>query len=70
METWNAKEIREFRKQNGLTQQRLADLIGVTSRSVYYYERGLREPGKPTKMLLSRVQEDLQKTKGEGGEKT
>ncbi len=70
MKTWSAEEIRELRRKYGLTQRALADLIGVTSRSVYYYERRLREPARPTKMLLSRVEEDLQKkTKRKGGEK-
>ncbi|HBL24918.1 MAG TPA: hypothetical protein DDZ40_12505 [Deltaproteobacteria bacterium] len=67
MKAWTSEEVRELRKKYHLTQRSLADLIGVTFRSVYYYERGLRVPARPTKMLLSRVERDLQEKKG--GEK-
>jgi len=67
MKNWTSEDVRELRNKYHLTQQALADLIGVTSRSVYYYERGLRAPARPTKMLLSRVERDLQAK--EGGEK-
>ncbi len=36
------KELREFRRENGLTQQELADALGVTRREITYLESGTR----------------------------
>jgi len=38
------KKLREFRKLQGLTQQQLADEIGVHRNSIINYEKGRYEP--------------------------
>lgn len=40
----NAKEIREFRKSIGWTQQQLADALGVTNVSVHKWEKEIARP--------------------------
>jgi len=47
------EEIIEIRKKEGLSQQELADEIGVSQRLVSYWERGEREPKKEHKALLA-----------------
>ncbi len=37
-----ANELREFRRENDLTQQELADALGVTRREITYLESGTR----------------------------
>jgi hypothetical protein len=69
MKTWAVEEVRALQKKYHLARRALDDLVGVTLRSVYYCERGLRTPARPTKMLLSRVGKDLGEMKKEGGEK-
>jgi len=39
-----ADRLTDFRKQRGLTQEGLADLIGITKTQVYRYERGGAQP--------------------------
>jgi transcriptional regulator with XRE-family HTH domain len=39
-----SEKIKSARKQAGLTQQELADLIGVANSTVAGYEKGVREP--------------------------
>ena len=41
-----ALRIRELRKQHGLTQQGLADLIGIPKRTIESWEIGNREPAE------------------------
>lgn len=36
--------LSELRKQRGLTQEQLADKLGISSSTVSSYERGIREP--------------------------
>lgn len=36
-------KLQEIRKREGLTQQQLADKLGVTQQTVWYYENGKRE---------------------------
>lgn len=43
----DAKMIRRLRKRAGLTQAALADAVGVTARSVRYWEAGGRKPQDP-----------------------
>lgn len=38
------ERIRKFRKENKLTQQQLADFLGVSRESISMYERGKRTP--------------------------
>lgn len=36
--------LKELRKERGLRQKDIADLLSITQMSYSYYERGLREP--------------------------
>ncbi len=62
MKQWSSKQIESFRKTNKLTRRALGDLLGVTVSSVYKWERGLKKPSKTTKILLSRIEEELKKS--------
>lgn len=42
------KQLRILRQESGLSQQELADKIGVSKSSINMYERGEREPGLET----------------------
>jgi len=48
-----SKRLKESRKQSGLTQQELGDLIGVTKVSVCCYEKGTRTPTLDTLIDLA-----------------
>lgn len=50
-----------MRKQYKLTRKTLGELTGVTVSSVYQWERGLKDPSKTAKILLSRIEADLKK---------
>jgi transcriptional regulator with XRE-family HTH domain len=45
-------EIRRLRKRLGLTQQALADLLGVTNVTVSYWENDVHDIREPTARLL------------------
>jgi Helix-turn-helix. len=65
MKDWTPEEIMDMRKAHKLTRRALGVLIGVTVTSVYQWERRLRNPSRTTKLLLSRVEDELNtKTKG------
>lgn len=55
METWNEK-IREARRAKGWSQQKVADILGVTRACFSNYEQGTREP---TLALLKAICETL-----------
>lgn len=61
MQDWTPEEIRQFRKANNFTRKALGELLGVTGICIYYWERGLRKPGKPTKILLSKIKQEIEK---------
>ena len=63
MQDWNPEEIEAFRKKHKLTRRALGELVGVTVNCIYQWERGLREPSKTTKILLSRIADEF-KEKG------
>jgi len=48
-------EIREIRKREGWTQQKLADEIGVTVRTVKHWEAGTRSISLPAEKLLKLI---------------
>jgi DNA-binding transcriptional regulator YiaG len=66
---WSPERIEQFRKAHNLTRKALSEILGVTVNAIYQWERGLRTPGKPTQILLSRVEEEL-KTKERGERKS
>jgi len=49
------KRLKALRKEKGLTQQELGDMINVTKVSICCYERGTRTPTLETLLDLSRV---------------
>jgi len=70
MQNWTPKEIEKFRIGHKLSRRALGELLGVTGNCIYQWERGLREPSKTTKILLSRIEQDLKETeKRKGGER-
>lgn len=65
MTEWTPEEIEDFRKANKLTRKALGELLGgLTVSTIYKWERGDRAPNKSTKMLLSRIEQDLKKRGG------
>jgi transcriptional regulator with XRE-family HTH domain len=47
--------LREIRKQRGLSQERLAELTGLSTNYVGEMERGLKAPGLPVIVRLARA---------------
>ena len=45
--------IKELRKKNNLTQQQLADIVGITATGVSYWESGNATPNTETLNKLS-----------------
>lgn len=54
-----AQELRKIRKQLGLTQQSLADLLGCKKKTVESWEYNTRKMPEPMRRLLSRIADDL-----------
>ena len=67
MKQWTPKQIRNFRKRLGLYQKDFAELIGVTRLYVIYLEKGVRNPGKTLKILLSILEKQEMKNRKGGG---
>ena len=53
------KKIKYYREENSLTQQELADKIGVTWEMVSRYERGINEPYSRIKDIAKALNVDL-----------
>ncbi|GAX88632.1 helix-turn-helix domain-containing protein [Effusibacillus lacus] len=49
------KRLRAYRKLKNLTQQELADLLGISIAIVGGIERGTREPSKDVLLKISRI---------------
>ncbi|WP_380025787.1 helix-turn-helix domain-containing protein [Effusibacillus consociatus] len=49
------KRLRAYRKLKNLTQQELADLLGISIAIVGGIERGTREPSKDVLARISRI---------------
>lgn len=49
------KRLRAYRKLKNLTQQELADLLGISIAIVGGIERGTREPSKEVMAKISRI---------------
>lgn len=43
MKKFDHKKIKEYRKKNGLTQEQVADLLGVSQSTYYRLENGIGE---------------------------
>jgi putative transcriptional regulator len=48
-----ANRLREFREERGLTQERLAELVGLSRQSIISIERGRFLPSVETALRLS-----------------
>ncbi len=53
-----AKEIKDVRKQSGLTQSVFAAVIGVSVKTVEAWEAGTNHPSGSAKRILSIIQAD------------
>ena len=55
--------IREFRKEKGISQKKLADAIGVSFQSISFFERGDKTPSienyKDIKILILLFQKSI-----------
>jgi DNA-binding XRE family transcriptional regulator len=63
MKAWTPEAIKDFRKRLSLTQKDFAELVGVRRQYVNYIEKGVKQPGKTLKILLT-VLEQIEKEKG------
>lgn len=55
----SAAEIKTFRKSIGLTQEELAEKLGVSQESVSQWEKQRKNPSRPILILLSRLKQDI-----------
>jgi transcriptional regulator with XRE-family HTH domain len=51
------RRLREFKRRTGLSRKQLAELIGVSYQSVYYWTRGATLPEKESRDKLRRFLE-------------
>jgi len=66
MKTWTPEEVREFRLANGLTLKKLGEMVGVGVSEVHKWEKGIANPSKTSKILLTRIEADFSKPKKGG----
>ena len=52
---FNKELMKEKRVENGLSQQVIADLLGVKAQSVYNWENGINQPSEKNILKLSQV---------------
>lgn len=50
-----SQKIRELRNEQGLTQGKLAEMVGITSRSIFGYEAGEKIPRPGTVVKLAKA---------------
>ena len=55
---WNAQMVRDLRQAEGLTQQELADRLGVRQQTISEWETGMYQPRGASATLLTRIAED------------
>ncbi|MBF0564029.1 MAG: helix-turn-helix transcriptional regulator [Nitrospirae bacterium] len=61
---WTANDIKQLRQTYKLTLKVLGAMVGVSLKSVYYWEKGERVPSKTTKILLSKISQELKEKEG------
>lgn len=49
------QRLKQWRKENGLTSERAAELLGVSRTTIYYYERGSYIPNYETAYKLAAI---------------
>lgn len=49
------KRLRELRTEKGKSPAEVATILGITTRALYYYEQGIREPSLSTIFALCRT---------------
>ena len=54
----SVKSIREIREENGLSQSKFSELLGVGLGTIKHWERGDREPSGAARTLLYLISED------------
>lgn len=55
---FNGNTIKNIRKEIGTTQAGLADLVGVSTRTVEAWESNRTEPNRPAQKLLTLLMQD------------
>jgi len=48
------ERLKQLRKEKGITQQKLAEILGVRKAAVSLYETGKNDPADPIKITLAR----------------
>lgn len=64
-EAWDADAVRALRRHMALTQEQLADALGVRQQTVSEWETGVYQPRGASRRLLTMVAEDAGFTYGE-----
>lgn len=63
--TGNPINVKKMRKEIGLTQTRLADLVGVNLSTIQHWEHGSRQPKSASKIVLEAIAAAARKKKEE-----
>ena len=53
------QEIKELRKQLGMSQKQFAEVLGVSRRAVAYWEKGKKQPDKSKFLMLTGMRENV-----------
>jgi DNA-binding transcriptional regulator YiaG len=61
MKSWTGDQIKRFRKRLNMTQVEFAAMTGVSRVFINYLERGLRNPNKTMKLLLTCLEKQKRK---------
>jgi putative transcriptional regulator len=48
----NSDEIKQIRKQTGLSAEKFGELVGVGKKTVESWEQGVRNPSGPARKIL------------------
>lgn len=66
----SATEVKKIRQKLGLTQEELAERLGVTQTAVSYWEDGKRRPRGPAVKLLASFLEEVKAAKSPASSKS